>query len=98
MALVLHVRGEIRYGAWRRFLDSVERYRDYRKARGFVVPQLLTGMSGPMNTAVLVYRYEDAQAFEDEDRRTAEDAQYGKIASEMPYREGIIVYELFREG
>ncbi len=51
-----------------------------------------------MNRAVLVYRYEDAQAFEEEDRKVARDTEYGKVASEMPYREGSIVYELFREG
>ena len=27
-----------------------------------------------------------------------EDPQYGEVASEVPYREGSIVYELFREG
>lgn len=98
MAVVLQVSGEVRYGEWRRFLETVERYRAYRSKKNYVVPQLLLGLSGPMNRAVLVYRYDDAQTFEEEDRTIAEDPEYGKVASEMPYREGSIVYELFREA
>jgi hypothetical protein len=98
MSVVLHVRGEIQYGKWRRFLETVEKYRDYRRKNKYIVPQVLHGLSGPMNRAVLVYRYDDAHAFEEEDRRIARDPEYGKVASEMPYREGSIVYELFREG
>lgn len=96
MAVVLHVRGEIRYGEWRSFREAVERYRDYRRSKGYVVPEVLLGMSGPMNSVLLVYRYDDARAFEEEDRATAEDSGYGPVASAMPYRDGTIVYELFR--
>lgn len=63
-----------------------------------MVPDVLLGMSGPMNSTVLVYRSDDAKAFEAEDRAIAEDPGYGKVASEMPYRDGTIVYELFRVG
>lgn len=97
MTVVLQVRGEIRYGEWGRFRQAVQRYRDYRRQRNYVVPQLLLGLSGPMNTALLAYRYPDARAFEVEDKAIAEDPEYGRVASEMPYREGSIVYELFRE-
>ena len=98
MAVILHVRGEIRYGEWRRFREAAQRYREYRRSKRYVVPDLLLGMTGPMNTAVLVYRYEDASAFEKEDRAIADDPEYGKVASEMPYRDGSIVYQLFREA
>jgi hypothetical protein len=98
MAVVLHVRGEIRYGEWSRFLETVQRYCEYRRTKGYVVPELLQGMSGPMNTAILAYRYDDARTFEEEDRKTSQDPAYGRVASEMPYREGSIVYELFREA
>ena len=98
MVVVLHVRGEIRYGEWRHFREAAETYREYRRNKKYVVPDLLLGLSGPMNTAVLVYRYEDAHAFEKEDRAIAGDSEYGKVASQMPYREGTIVYELFREA
>jgi hypothetical protein len=97
MGAVLFVRGEVRYGEWGRFLKAAGRYQEYRKQHGYVVPMLLQGMSGPMNSAVFVYKYDHAQAFEDEDRRISGDAEYGRVASEMPYREGTIVYELWRE-
>ena len=98
MAVILHVRGEIRYGEWRRFLETAEAYRAYRKSKGLVEPRLLLGLSGPMNTAVLVYRYDSANAFEEEHRKIARDPEYGRVASEMPYRDGTIAYELFQEG
>jgi hypothetical protein len=98
MSVVLHVRGEIKYGEWHRFLETVAKYREYRRKKNYVVPQVLHGLSGPMNRAVLVYRYDDAQAFEEEDRKVSRDPEYAKVASEMPYREGSIVYELFREA
>jgi len=97
MSVALHVRGEVRYGEWQRFLETVEQYRDYRRSKEYVVPHLLVAMSGPMNMAVLVYRYEDAAAFEKEHRAIERDPEYGTVASRMPYREGTIVYELFRE-
>lgn len=50
-----------------------------------------------MNRVVLVSRYDPASAFEEEDGWTDQDPEYGKIASEMPYREGTLEYELFRE-
>jgi len=34
----------------------------------------------------------------DRAQQRAGDSEYGKVASEMPYREGSIVYELFREA
>ncbi|HXQ79513.1 MAG TPA: hypothetical protein VN819_04795, partial [Thermoplasmata archaeon] len=68
------------------------------RGKKYVVPHLLTGLSGPMNTAILVYWYKDVQAFEAEDRMTSRDLEYGKVASKMPYREGSIVLELFREA
>ena len=98
MAVILHVRGQVRYGEWRHFREAVDRYREYRWTKQYVVPDVLLGMSGPMNSTVLVYRYEDARAFEAEDRAIAEDPEYGRVASAMPYRDGTIVYELFRQG
>jgi hypothetical protein len=61
-----------------------------------VVPELLLGMTGPMNTALFVYRYADGKAHEEEDKALGEDREYAEIASSMPYREGTLHYELFR--
>jgi hypothetical protein len=96
MSVVLLVRGEVSYGRWADFLDAAQRYREYRRRKGYVVPELLLGMTGPMNTALFVYRYADGKAHEDEDKALGEDREYAKIASSMPYREGSLHYELFR--
>ncbi len=98
MAAILHVRGEIRLGEWSRYQEAVRHYIEYRKKNGCVVPTVLFGMSGPMNSTVLVYRYGSARDLEEEERRLAEDPEYGRVASEMPFRDGSITYELYREG
>ena len=98
MGVVLFVRGEITYGRWIDFLSAARHYCDYRREKGYVVPEMLLGMSGPMNTALLVYRYSDAKAFEDENVALDQDKDYARVASAMPYIEGTIDYELFREG
>jgi hypothetical protein len=66
------------------------------RRKGYVVPELWVGMSGPMNTALFVYRYADGKAHEDEDRTLGQDREYAEVASSMPYREGSLHYELFR--
>lgn len=98
VGVVLFVRGEITYGRWTDFLAASRHYCDYRREKGYAVPELLLGMSGPMNTALLVYRYSNAKAFEDEDVALDQDGDYARVASAMPYIEGTIHYELFREG
>jgi len=96
MSVVLLVRGEVVYGRWADFLDAAQRYLEYRRRKGYVVPELWVGMSGPMNTALCVYRYVDGKAHEDEDRTLGQDREYAEVASSMPYREGSLHYELFR--
>lgn len=78
-------------------MEAVGEYRDYWQKKRYIVPDVLLGLSGPMNSTVLVDRYDDARAFESEDRAIAKDPEYGRIASAMPYRDGTIVHELFRE-
>jgi hypothetical protein len=59
-----------------------------------VVPELLLGMTGPMNTALFAHRHSDGKAHED--RALGDDREYAEIASSIPYREGTLHYELFR--
>ncbi len=97
MSVSVHVRGEIEYGRLHEFLQAVERYKEYRKRRGYVVPQVSLGLSGPMNTVLMIYVYEDMKAYEEEEVSTAGDREYARIASQMPYLEGTIHYELFKD-
>ena len=95
-SVVLLVRGEVSYGRWADFLDAAQRYREYRRRKGYAVPELLLGMTGPRDTALFVGRHSDGKAREDEDRVLGDDREYAEIASSMPYREGTLHYELFR--
>ncbi|MFQ5871054.1 MAG: NIPSNAP family protein [Candidatus Geothermarchaeales archaeon] len=97
MTVSVHVRGEIEYGRLHEYLDAVEKYKEYRSRNGYVVPKVFLGLSGPMNTVLMVYRYDDSAAYEEEEAATARDKGYAEVASQMPYLEGTIYYELFKE-
>ncbi len=97
MSVSIHVRGEIEYGRLHEFMQAVETFKDYRKRKGYVVPQVYLGLSGPMNTVLMTYDYDDLKVYEEEETGTARDREYARIASKMPYLEGTIHYEVFRE-
>jgi hypothetical protein len=96
MTLELHVRGEIRYGHLTEFLEAVQAWQAYRSERGWVIPRVLFGLSGPMNLVVMVFEYPDANRLEMEDAAEAADPKYGEIAGKLGFREPSIVYELYR--
>jgi hypothetical protein len=96
MTAVLHVRGTIEYGRLPEFARAVPLFVEYRKQRGWAVPEVLHGLSGPMNTVLMVFRYDDLAAWEAECAAERDDAEYARIASGLPYAEGSISYELFQ--
>ncbi len=98
MTVKLFVKGEIKYGHANRFLAAVEEYKRYRQEKGWVVPEVLHSMSGPMNTVLMVYTFPSADALEAEERASAVDPQYAAVAGTMEFREPSIIYELYREG
>ncbi len=98
MAVRLFVKGEIKYGHANGFLAAVEEYKRYRLEQGWVVPQVLHSMSGPMNTVLLVYTFPSADALEAEERASAADPQYAAVAGSLEFREPSIIYELYRDG
>jgi hypothetical protein len=51
-----------------------------------------------MNTVTMLFRYKDLGAFEREMKEERSNAEYGQIASRMPYVAGSICYELYQEG
>jgi hypothetical protein len=98
MACVLTVKGTIQYGGLKEFADQVGRFVQYRQQKGWAVPEVLYGLSGPMNTVLMVFRYEDLREFEREMKDERSNADYGTIASRMPYVPGSIGYELYQGG
>jgi hypothetical protein len=97
MAVQVHVEGQIAYGRLPDFAEAVRAYTAYARANGYVSPQVLQGISGPMNTIRLVYRYEALEEYERHEARTASDREYGRLASMMPFIEGSILYQIYLE-
>jgi hypothetical protein len=96
MPVEVHVEGQISYGRLADFREAVDAYCAYAEENGFGVPRVLQGLSGPMNTVRLVYRYDDLAAYERHEARTAEDREYALVASAMPFAEGTITYAIYR--
>ena len=96
MAAVLLVKGTIEYGRLPEFTQAVQPFIEYRRDRGWAVPELLHGLSGPMNTVLMVFRYEDLAAWEAESAAERTDAGYAAVASGLPYAAGSIAYELYQ--
>ncbi len=96
MSIHLHVTGTVRYGARAIYWEAVRRFVEYRRQKGYCVPRILVGLSGGMNTTLMVFDYDSAELWEREEAAVNLDAEYGRIASEMPYLEGSIHYALFQ--
>ena len=96
MSAVLLVRGTIAYGRLHDFAQVVGGFVAYRKERGWSVPEVLYGLAGPMNTVLMVFRYKELKAWEMECSAERTDAEYGRIASTLPYAEASIQYELYQ--
>lgn len=96
MALELHVRGELAYGYLSEFNETAKAWRAYRSERGWAVPRILHGLSGPMNLVVMIFEYPDANRLEEEEAASAADPAYGAIAQGLGFREPTLTHELFR--
>lgn len=97
MAVTLLVTGEIQYGKLHTFLSSIADYKMYRKKMSWVVPEVFVGMSGPMNSVAMLYRYKSANDLEKEEKESSRDQQYGRLAGKLRFREPTITYNLYRE-
>lgn len=96
MAAVLLVKGTIAYGRLHEFANAVGQFAGYRQRRGWAVPEVLHGLAGPMNTVLMVFRYAKLSDWEKECAAEREDAEYGRVASMLPYVAGSIGYELYQ--
>lgn len=96
MAVEVHVGGRVAAGRLPEFAEAVERYKAYAGENGYAVPEVLLGLSGPMNTVRLVYRYEDLSMYDEHEFRAMKDVEYGKIAGAMGFVDGTIDYSVYR--
>ncbi len=91
----VHVEGRIELGRLNEFRAGVDRYCRYLRDHDYVVPRVLLGLSGQMNTIRLVYTYPDADGYARHETRSIEDPDYGEAAGGMPFVDGTIVYTIF---
>jgi hypothetical protein len=97
MTVEIHVDGRVTQGHLTSFAEGLERYLSYARDHDYAVPTVLQGLSGPMNSIRLVYRYEDLAAYEEHEARTLRDLGYTEAASGMDFVEGTLTYSVFRE-
>jgi hypothetical protein len=96
MTVEVHVEGRVVSGRLPDFAAAVERYRAYAAANGYAVPHVLLGLSGPMNTVRLVYRYDDLSQYDEHEFKAMTDREYGKIAGAMGFADGTLTYTVYR--
>lgn len=96
MSAVLLVKGTITHGRLADFAAAVPAFVEYRRRRGWAVPEVLHGLAGPMNTVLMIFRYDGLSDWDKECTAEREDAEYGRIAAALPYAAGSICYELYQ--
>jgi hypothetical protein len=96
MAVEVHVEGRVALGHLPDFAEAVERYKAYAAANGYAVPHVLLGLSGPMNTVRLVYRYDELSSYDEHEFRAMTDREYGQIAGAMGFIDGTLTYAIYR--
>ena len=98
MAVEVHVTGRIQLGRFAEFVESAERWRAFRASRGHAPCRILWALSGEMNGVRLVFTYPDLNAYEQEEGHDAVDPEYARVAGAMPFVEGTLAYEIYREA
>jgi hypothetical protein len=97
MAVEVHVTGRVQLGRLVEFFGAAERWQAFREERGSVPCRILQALSGEMNAVRLVFAYPDLNAYEQEEARDANDAEYARAAAAMPFVDGTLTYEIYRE-
>jgi hypothetical protein len=98
MAVEVHVVGRVQIGRFAEFVDAAEQWCEFRVARGHARPTILHALSGDVNTVRLVFTYPDLNVYEQEEAQDSVDPEYARVAGKMPYVEGTLAYEIYREG
>ena len=97
MAVEVHVVGRVELGRFGEFLAAAQPWLELRAARGRAPCRILQGLSGEMNFVRLAFTYPDLNAYEQEEAEDAADPEYARVAGAMPFVEGTLAYEIYRE-
>lgn len=95
MAAYLFSRGVVKQGHLHEFVRAVRALQDHRRKRAYCVPEVLYGLSGPMNTVLLRFAFPDLGRLEQEERELEADPEHAKMNNALPYVESSITYEIF---
>lgn len=97
MAVEVHVVGRIELGRFGEFAAAAEPWLDLRASRGRAPCRILQALSGEMNAVRLVFTYPDLNAYEREEAEDSLDPEYARVAGSLPFVEGTLAYEIYRE-
>ena len=95
MAAYLFSRGVVKQGHLHEFARAVRKINEHRRNRAFCVPEVLYGLSGPMNTVLLRFTFADLGKLEQEERELEADPEYARMNAALPYVDGSIAYEIY---
>ena len=98
MAVEVHVTGRVEVGRFEEFVEAAGRWREFRAGRGRAPCRVLHALSGEMNSVRLVFTYPHLNAYEQEETQDAVDAEYARLAAAMPFADGTLAYEIYREA
>jgi hypothetical protein len=98
MAVEVHVTGRVHVGRYGEFVEAAERWQEFRAGRGRPPCRILHSLAGEMNAVRLVFTYPDLNMYEREEAEDTSDPEYARVASAMPFVDGTIGYEIYREG
>jgi hypothetical protein len=98
MAVEIHVTGRVQLGHFAEFIEAAARWQEFRAARGAAPCRVLHALSGEMNAVRLVFTYPDLNTYEREEARDAADPEYARAAGAVPFVEGTLTYEPYRES
>jgi hypothetical protein len=97
MPVEVHVTGRVQLGRFAEFLTAAERWQSFRIEHGLASCKILQALSGEMNAVRMVFSYPELSAYESEEAQTTGDSDYARVASQMPFIDGTLVYEIYRE-
>jgi hypothetical protein len=97
MAIEVHVTGRVAVGRFGEFVEAAERWRAFRADNGRAECKILHALAGEMNAVRLVFTYTDLNAYEREEAEDSLDPEYARVAAAMPFVDGTLAYEIYRD-
>src|SRR5262249_33131960 len=85
----------VQQGRLHEFVRGVRAVCEYRRKGAYCVPEIMYGLTGPMNTVLLRFSFPDLGRMEQEERELEADPEHARMNRALPYVDGSITYEIF---